>query len=243
MNDSGTDYIHRTRDWTVRNMVATYLSLCARFRKTYENLSKPEDFPHETLSDLAEMLFTLKEDAKLIYKPIVRTSSVRKQKDHRIKPDKSESDFLVIIGRLYHKLVVTRELKYLFDNYDALSRHFMDSKNELVHNIETINSFLEKSLPSLLSFLRYNSNNIKLLSFLIEIDPRMKMCLGIRGPELFRSILNDDNIHEKYILAGKYFFESGWYDDSRNILKKVLRKDPKNEQALAILDKLENISL
>ncbi|MCA9735973.1 hypothetical protein KC799_27800, partial [candidate division KSB1 bacterium] len=63
MSDSSTEFIYRTRDWTVRNMVATYLAVCERFRKTYEKLDKPESFPHNSLSDLAEMLFTLKEDA------------------------------------------------------------------------------------------------------------------------------------------------------------------------------------
>ncbi|KAA3619260.1 MAG: hypothetical protein DWQ05_00650 [Calditrichaeota bacterium] len=219
-------------------MVATYINVCEEFKQAYQSIDKPEDLPHKTLSTLADMLFDLKEHSKLIYKPFVKSSSMRKAIDHRFKPDTAEVDFLILIGLLYHKMVVTRELKYLYDHYDAVAQNFTDSKDDLLVNIHNILTLLKKSLPALLSFLRFNSGNITLLAFLISVSTKMKKCIGIRGPELIRSILGDENIEEKYLLAGEYFLESGWFDESEKVIKRVLRKDPGNEHAQNILEKL-----
>ncbi len=235
---SGKDFIHRTREWTVRNMVATYISVCEEFRKTYDQCENPEDFPHKKLSELADMLFSLKENSKLIYKPFVKSSNRRKQTDHRFTPDKAEVDFLVIIGLLYHKMVISRELKYLYVHYDAFSRNYTDTKAELLHNIQNIMLYLEKSMPSLLDYIKYNAANVTLLVFLIDISTKMKKCFGVRGSELLQSVLNDDRLEEKYLLAGKYYFESGRYTESEKLTRKVLRKQPANKDALAMLAQL-----
>ena len=238
-HDFGKDYVRRTKDWTIRHIVATYLSVSEDFLQEYAQLENKSEFSHRLLSKLSDSLYDLKEEIKLIYQPFVVSQNGAKNNDPRFEPTDMEVDFLVNIGLLFHKMVVCREIKYLLDNYNRLSRKYPESADELVLNLGSIFKILSENKTALIRYLKFHSNNITLLAFLLSNTARMKRCVNIQGMELIRRIITVDKLQSMYIEASKYLIESGQFQEARKILRKTKTGGLKNSAVKILLEKAE----
>ena len=234
---NGGTYIQRTRDWAVRNMVSLYLEAVETFREHYQAHPDKRKISHKGLSTVCDMLFYLKDQQEIIYEPVAATSGAKKKVDHshKLAPNPAETRFIVNVGLLFHMVLIAREMKFIHQHYNDAAAPRQEIGKDLEMSLEKVERLFTEGVDILIDFARVHSNNVMLQAFLIQNATRMNKAIGIRGPELIRLVIGRKNLEGTYFLAGKYFLESGWYDDARRMFTKVLRKNPKNADGLALL--------
>ncbi len=236
---NGGTYIQRTRDWSVRNMVSLYLEAVETFREHYRAVDDKRKISHKGLCTVCDMLFYLKDQQEIIYQPVDQTGKKKSANhNHKLEPNPAETRFIVNVGLLFHMVLIAREMKFIYQHYNDAAAPRQEIGKDLEMSLEKVERLFTEGVDILIDFAREHSNNVMLLAFLIQNASRMNKAIGIRGPELIRLVIGRKNLEGTYFLAGKYFLESGWYEDARRMFTKVLRKNPKNADALALLNEV-----
>lgn len=233
-----SEYLQQIKDWKIRKMVADYIEAAALFNETYSRLETPVDFPFEMLEEICNTFYGVKEDHHLIFKRIVGRGKPNKEDAHKIKPAKPEIDFIAVVGMLFHKVLVARELKYIHTHYDQLRIIASNAREELEQAIHGIHALLQEAVPVIIQLVKFHVSNVALLALFVERARRTRLALGISGLALLRRVMGEKKLEATYFLVGKYYLDSGWMDNAEKLFKKILRTNPKHTLARENLEKI-----
>lgn len=234
-----SEYLLSIKDWMIRKMAGEYIGVCEKFKKTYSSAKNKIDFPFDDLDDLCDILYEIKEDHHLIFKRVVGPEKIKEEDRHKIDPAQPEINFIANVGRLFHKMLVARELKYLHKHYDPLNNGDSDAASELEMQIEQINALIEAGIGVLVELMQLHSSNVLMLALIVENDRNLRKSIGMTGKELLKKVTGQPNPEATYYLTGRYYMEGGWYSRAQDMFKRILKANPKHAAARLALDEIK----
>jgi hypothetical protein len=232
-------YFQRVRNWKVRNMVMRYLDARERFMACRRIFRKDLSLSFEKLKEISDILFEIKEDHHLVFKRLSNPEKNKYEKSHKITPDEIETEFMNNIGLLFHKVMVTRELKYLMDHYVEESEAFQRSSDNLQYHLHRMDELFTRGIEIIKSLLARYKDNILLLTSLLEEPLRIKRHFGQGVAEFLEQFVDGRGLDEVYFLVGKYYSENGWPEKARHMFTLALKRNPSHPQAQTELMKLK----
>ncbi len=235
-------YFLRIRDWKVRNMVMMYLEAREKFMSSRRFPFRDISVSYERLREISDILFGLKEDYHLIFKRALDPEKGKYEKSHKITPDEVEAEFMNNIGLLFHKVMVTRELKYSMEHYVEDSRDFQRSKDNLQYQQEKIAELFEHGIEIIRNLLRRYKDNILMLSYLIEEPSKIRRHFGRDAFSLLHEYLDDQGLDEVCFKIGKYFLKNGWQEKASKMFKETLKHNPQHVNARRELSRVASLA-
>ncbi|MFQ5627604.1 MAG: hypothetical protein ACE5I1_02495 [bacterium] len=220
-------------------MAANYIVACEKFNTSYSKARPKIDFPFKDLDELCDVLFEIKEDHHLIFKRVVGPEKIKDEDKHKINPAQQEINFIANVGRLFHKMLVARELKYLHSHYDPLNNGDSDGASELEMQLKQIDNLFAEGVKVMVDLMQLHSANVLLLALLVENMNTMRRSIGIKGTDLLRKITGQNNPEATYFLTGKYYMEGGWYTRAEKLFRKILKTNPKHSAARVAMDEIK----
>lgn len=233
-----SDYLLTIKNWKIRRMVAGYLEASEQFHEAYSHAEPKIAFPFKSIEHICNILYELKEDHHTIFRRVVGPEKVKQEDRHKLKPGQADIDFIANVGRLFHKALVARELKYLHKHYDPL-RNNTTAAADLILQLQEIDKLFKDGVPVLVEFIRIHAANVLLLALLLEKPRTVRRTIGVYAPHLLRQITGQNNLLATYYLVGKYYLEGGWYQKAEKMLHKILRNNPKHAEARKALDEIK----
>jgi hypothetical protein len=237
-SNSVKPYFIRVRNWKIRNMVMMYMDAHDQFKTCRRMLRKNLSLSFEKLKDISDILFTIKEDHHLIFKRLVDPEKGKYEKSHKIMPNEIETEFMNNIGLLFHKVMVTRELKYLMENYVEDSEAFHRSSENLQYHLNRIDELFARGTEIIKTLLKRYNDNILLLSSLLEDPLRVKKHFGMDVNALLAEFADGRGVDDLYFQVGKYCSDNGWQDKAQKMLRETLARNPAHSKARSELEKL-----
>ncbi|MFQ5751060.1 MAG: tetratricopeptide repeat protein [bacterium] len=224
-------YLIRIKDWKIRNMVMLYLEAREKFKACRRMLRKGAFISFEKMREISDSLYEIKEDHHLLYKKLIEPKKKRFEKAHKFLPDEIETDFMNNIGLLFHKVMATRELKYVMEHYVEESETFQKTKDNLQYHLDKIDSLFDEGVEILKSMIGRYNDNILLLTFLLEDPTRTKKHFGEDAVEILERFVNGEGLDEVYYSVGQFYAKNGWKEKAKTMLKETLKRNPNHENA------------
>jgi hypothetical protein len=230
-------YLASVVDWKMRNMIEGYLRARQLFKSEQGGAKKPRLFAFQTLKEICDILYHVKEDQRLIFR---RSDEDRLNRNgnHKFIPAQVETAFLDNVGLLFHKVLVARELRYLLEHYAKDNEMWESHSVALQDNLEKIDKHFDEGVVWILDLMRAHADNVLLIIFLLENGAWVGKCLNMSRAQLLQQIIQEDNYEHAYLRAADYYEQSGWYDKTREVLQKVLKMNPQNAAAREILGRV-----
>lgn len=229
--DYVSDYLLGIKDWMVRKMAANYIIACENFKTTFAKAKPKIDFSFQKLDEICDILFEIKEDHHVVFKRVVGPEKVKGEDKHKIDPAQQEINFIANVGRLFHKMLVARELKYLHKHYDPLKNGDSGAATELDVQLKEIDDLFNHGVEVLVEFMQLHSSNVLLLALIVENQNTLRKSIGMTGSDLLKKVTGQNNPEATYYLTGKYYMDSGWFERAENMFKKILQSNPKHTEA------------
>ena len=236
---SANPYLVRIKDWKIRNMVMLYLDAREKFLTYRRMLKKGIFISFEKMREICDILYEIKEDHHLIFKRLVDPQKNRFERAPKFTPSKVETEFMNNIGLLFHKVMVTRELKYLMEHYIEESEAFQKSEENLQYHLSKINALFGEGIEILKNLVVLHKDNILLVTLLLEDPARTKKHFGQDAYEMLEKFANGKGLEEVYFSVGSYYARNGWSDNARKMLEEALRRNPKHLSALELLNTID----
>lgn len=193
----------------------------------------------QTLREICDILYQVKEDHHLLFRR-GSDDSLDRNDNHKFVPGPAESAFIDNVGLLFHKVMVARELRYLLQHYAKDNEMWENHVASLTDNLEKINRLFDEGVKLVVDLMRAYTNNVLLITFIVENDTWVCNCLNMRRAELLKELCQEDDCERAYLQVADYYAQSGWYDKAQTILKDVLRKNPQYEAARETLKRLSS---
>jgi hypothetical protein len=236
-------YYRRVKNWKVRNMVICYLSARTQFRKTFGGpkvrLQKIRGVSFETMREICDVLYEIKEDHHLIYKRLLDPKKQKFDDSHKFAPDEMVTAFMNNTGLLFHKVMVARELKYVIDHYLEGDDRFERNVELLQRQLDDINLLFDDGLEIIERLIQQNKENTLLLIMLLEKIKEMKKHFGKRTEDLILGFGNGGGKGEVYFRAGQYQSCCGRSKEARDMYKLALKYDRTHSGAKNALVELD----
>lgn len=224
-------YLRRIKDWKIRNMVMLYLEAREQFLACRKMLKKDFFLSFGKMREICDILYEIKEDHHLIFKRLVDPQKNRFEQAHKFMPNKIETEFMNNIGLLFHKVMVTRELKYVMEHYVEESDAFQKTKDNLQDQLNKIDELFDEGIEILKSLIARYKNNILLLTLLLENAARTKRHFGQNVAEILDPFTGGKGLDEVYYSVGKFYAANGWNAKATKMLKEALKRNPRHKDA------------
>ena len=235
------EYLLGIKNWMIRKMAGKYILACEKFKKNYASVKNKIDFPFDDLDDLSDILYEIKEDHHLVFKRVVGPDKIKNEDRHKIDPAQPEINFITNVGRLFHKTLVARELKYLHKHYDPLNNGDSDAAFELEQQIEQLKQLFDVGIEVLIELMQLHSSNVQMLALIVENDRNLRKSIGMTGQELLKRVTGQVNPEATYYLTGKYYMEGGWYARAEQMFKRILKANPKHAATRLAMDEIKMV--
>ena len=230
-------YIKSIKEWKIRETITGFLEAKAMFEKTYKR--KERDITYNNLKKICDLLFHAKEDNHLIFKKIINPRKRCFEEANKFTPNENELNFVNNTGLLFHKVMVSRELKYVLDFYNEDSLGYDETENSFQQNLIRIDLLFKQGIDIILKMLESHTNNIHLLIYIIENKEFCEKQFNKTLNDLIDLVINHKDLKYAYILSATYYFESGWNDKVKSMCKNILKIDPQNVEAKEMLSKIK----
>lgn len=152
-----------------------------------------------------------------------------------IKKNPNSVPALYLLGEIYFELTQLEKAK---DCIEKLMKLKDDNVNamKLLSKIYIINHWVSDAKDILLKAHGFQPDDREIVNMLYEIDPSI-----IQNDKKDNEEIKEDNIEEPPVSVGtitlaKLYFEQGFYNKSISILKKILKQDPMNQEAIALYE-------
>lgn len=235
MNESISPYIQSIRDWKVRDIIENYLKSLQIFKFFNYEFRNGRILSFKDLRKISEHLWDAKEGNYLIFKRITNPKKLKFEKAPKFIPNDDEIAFMNNVGLLFHRVMVARELKYILEFYDNDSEIFLESKNELKIVLSRILKLFEQGIELLKKVLKYQKNNIPLLTYFLENKAEVELILGSELSQILEPILGEQKIEQAYFQVGSFYYDSGWIEQANSMMNKVLEVNPAHLGAKELL--------
>ncbi len=182
-------------------------------------------------------LFRLKEMCHSLY---------RKSNDATYK----EKLYDMTVGYIFHEAMKLREnlyqIEYYRPNYVKDMEHLTEIEKKIIHEINSltmktkkrldegfkeIKRLLREMIAQLMDLIKLYKDSYLMPRFILENKKDLIMIYGKKGYEKLLNELYRDGKELLMFKAAKSYLESEFYDESRNLLKKVLFINKHNEMA------------
>ena len=229
MNEYTSPFVLKNQSWIIKNVLAHFLraaNLFAEIHKSFQS-SHESDVSFDKLKQLSEVLYTAKEQLRLIYRRTVYYDG-EEHDSGRYEPNSVEFSFINNIGVLFHKTTVARELKYMAEFYQTDSEDYHQLRSNLVDYVKKLDLFFERGKECALPFMKGFSRDSVILAFLLENEHYFKSTLGKNIPEILNYFEPDQGIEDFYIIVIDFFLESGWPERAKKMIKHAKSINPQN---------------
>lgn len=237
-------YYRRVKDWKVRNMVECYLSARALFRKTFggpkARLQKIRGVSFDTMKEICDVLYEIKEDHHLIYRRLLDPKKHKFDDSHKFIPDETVTAFMNNSGLLFHKVMVARELRYVIDHYVEGDDRCERNVELLQRQLDDINLLFDEGVEIIEQLIKENKENTLLLTMLLKNNKEMKKHFGKRMEALLLGFGNGHGKAEVYFRAGQYHDRCGRSKEARDMYKQALKSHRGHTGAKKALDAIAN---
>ncbi len=225
-----SSFVRMNKTWYLRKAIADYARAKNMFYHYDRSYLAGRDVTFDHLKKLSELLFVIKEDFHLIFKRVIDPKTRQFEDSMRSTPTLLEIEWINNVGLLFHKALVTREIKYVMQQYATDSEDYGElqlSFNSYWGKLKNLFNEGTEILRTLL--IDYSTNDI-VLSYLFENDDYIQDTLGVDIKRLLQDSAQR-SLDDAYVRAGKYCLKSGWSDRARRLLSEALRVNCENEQA------------
>lgn len=230
-------YIRERKSWSIKNVLSNYfkaINLTTDINREYQS---GKDVPFERLRQLSEILFDCKEELHLIYKRLVDPRKGIFEDADKYMPNNAEINFIHNVGLLFHKAMVARELKYMLEYYETdIDEEYYDLKHSLDDNIHRLVLLIEKGVSLIPAFLANYSDDVVVLSYLLEHKRYVKSVMGMDVETILSQHKKSVPLQNYYIKVAQYFLKSGWNERAKKVLYEALKKEPKNKAIRELLE-------
>ncbi len=231
-------YLAAIKSWKIRNMVEGYFAAWQIFHKHHRAKSAERyAFSFETLNKISDVLYEVKEDHHLLFRRPER--AVQRHEQHKLVPTYSETIFIDHVGLLFHKAMVAKELRYILERYAHDERNWSVHFTELQDNLQRMETLFMEGVELLGSLVRNEPDNVLLLAYLIEHRRTVAKCFGIRPNEVLSKLVAKEVQPQAYYLVARFYYESGWYERAKEILRKALDKNKTDTAVLMLFEQIE----
>ena len=231
-------YLAAIKPWKIRNMVEGYLTAWEVFHKYHRTKSSERHaLSFETLNKISDILYEVKEDHHLLFRRPER--ALQRHEQHKLVPTYSETTLIDHVGLLFHKAMVAKELRYILERYAHDERNWALHFKELQENLERMETLFMEGLELVGSLARNDTENVLLFAYLIEHRRTVAKCFGIRPNEVVSKLVAKANQAQVYYLVARYYYESGWYERAKEVLRKALEKNKNEAAVLNLFEQIE----
>jgi len=228
-------YLTAIKDWKIRNMVAGYVEARMLFKSFRFDPKSKRVIPFEDLRRICDILFETKEDHHLLFR---RPEERGRNGDLRkFEPNAAEQEFLNNVGLLFHRVLVARELRYVIERYPAGDAAQQTTFDSLRENLEKIDRLFDEGVATTVSLIQSHGENVLLISYILEDNYRLSKVLQVRADDLLLKMTGKPTTEKAYMMAARYYVESGWYDKAGDMLKRALKGNPDNIEAKQLLER------
>ncbi len=231
-------YLAAIKPWKIRNMVEGYLAAWQIFHKHHRTKSAERyALSFETLNKISATLYDVKEDHHLLFRRPER--ALQRHEQHKLVPTYSETTLIDHVGLLFHKAMVAKELRYILERYAHDERNWALHFKELQENLERMETLFMEGLELVGSLVRNDAENVLLLAYLIEHRRTVAKCFGIRPNEVVTKLVVKTKQAHVYYSVAQYYYESGWYERAKEVLRKALDKNKNDAATLKLFEQIE----
>jgi len=229
-------YIRSIKEWKIREVITGFLEAKALFE---EHITNDDGFvPFNILKDVCNILYDTKENHHLIYKKIIDPQKRSFEHANKFTPNEQDIAFMNNIGLLFHKVMVARELTYIFDIYQEDSVSYQDTRASLERNLHRIAQLFQQGIEIQLNMLKTHTNNIHLITYILENEEFCTQQFNTDLQSLLQILTKKTSSAEAYLMTVEYYMQSGWFDKAKNICEKMLHIEPNNPRAMEFLTQL-----
>ncbi|MFQ5648311.1 MAG: hypothetical protein ACE5IY_00050 [bacterium] len=224
-------YLKRIKKWKIRNMIMLYLEGRDRFKKYNRMVKRGTFLSFAKLRELCDILYEAKEEHHQLYKRLQDPRKSRFEKANKFVPDEIELEFMNNIGLLFHKLLVARELKYVIEHYVEESETFQKNSENLKNQLELIDVLFDEGIKILESLITRNTDNVLLLTLLLENPEMTKRHFGKNAVQLVEHFGSGTGLDDLYFSVGQYYVACGREEKAKKMFKSALKNNAKHKLA------------
>ena len=228
-------YLASIKDWKIRNMIAGYIEARMLFKSFRLDAKNKRLIPVDDLRRIGDILEEAREHHHLLFHEPEDKNGYRGVA--KLQPGVAERDFLSNVGLLFHRVLVARELRYVVEHYPSAEAGPDTSFDSLKENLENIDRLFDEGVQCVINLIQAHRDNALLITYLIEDSFRMSRVLQVNGDDLLSKMTEMPTSEKAYMMAARYYLESGWYDKSTDMLKRALKLNPENAEARQLLDR------
>lgn len=239
MSDRVSPYIAKIRTWKVRDIIENYVNALHIFKLYNQEFGNGNDVSFKDLRRISDCLWTAKDGNYQLYRRITNPRQRKFEKARKFTPNEDQIAFMNNVGLLFHKVFVARELKYVLEHYEEDSEEYQETLTELVKILRRIQYLFSQGTDLLLKILEYQSDNIPLLTYLLENKSVIEQATCQKIETVLTHLLGDHSLEEAYYQVGKFYFESGWVERAQSMLQDALVIHPSHASVKKLLKKCE----
>ena len=229
MDNAPSPYVLKSKSWIIKNVLSNYFKAYNLNADIYREHHSKTDVQFEKMRQLSDILFDAKEDLYLIYRRLLDPKRNLFERAEKFTPNEVEIKFINIVGILFHKSMVTRELEYMLEYYKTENDPDHDDiKRSLDDNVERLQTLFEKGLALIRGFLENHKDDAVVLSFLLENGRYIEAIIGTSVHSLFQELGHIDRPVDFYMNVADYFRDSGWDDKAKKVLLDAMEIEPEN---------------
>jgi hypothetical protein len=239
MSERVSPYIVNIRTWKIRDIIENYIHALHIFKLFNQEFVNGNDVSFKDLRRISDCLWTAKDGNYQLYRRIVNPKRRKFEKARKFIPNENQIAFMNNVGLLFHKVFVARELKYVLEHYEENSEEYQETLNEFVKILRRIQYLFAQGTVLMLKILEYQSDNIPLLTFLLESQTLLEQATSQKIEAILAHLLGENCLEKAYFQVGKFYFESGWVERARLLLIDALKIQPNHAQVKKLLKKCE----
>jgi hypothetical protein len=229
------NYLTTIKDWKIRNMVHGYIEARMLFKSFRLDAKSKRIIPSEELHKICDILFDVKQIYQLLYR--LPDDPPASRGVAKIPPKAPETEFFNNLGLLFHKVLMTRELRYINENYPTAQTAQQNGFDTVKESLEQIDKLFDDGVQCVMNLIQAHRENPLLIAYLFEDSYRIGKVLGTDCDALLMGMTEKPTTELACMMTARYYIESGWYEKASEMLKRALKVNPANDFVKQLLDR------
>jgi hypothetical protein len=235
-----SSFVRANKPWLIRKAISNYF----RASNAFSNLDRERSNGHlvrfESLKNLSDILFDIKEDMYLIFRRLVNPKKRIFEDANKYTPSQFETEFINNVGLLFHKTMIVRELEYVMEHYTEEDEELKAAENDFNIHWLRMKVLFNNGIEIIKRMLEQYKDNLVVISYFLENDRYVEDVLKENIHDLLSRLYGEDNYTHAYIDVGEYCIKRGWNDKAKKILGDALSLDPENDCARQLIRTVNN---
>jgi len=229
------NYLTTIKDWKIRNMIAGYIEARMLFKSFRLDAKSKRIIPSEVLHKICDILYDVKQQYQLLFR--LPDDPVAARGVAKLQPRPAENEFVNNVDLLFHKVLMTRELRFMIENYPAAQPAPHNGFDTVKESLEQIDRLFDDGVHRVINLIQAHRDNPLLIAYLFEDAYRIGKVLGTNCDELLQQMTDKPTTETACMLTARYYIEGGWYEKATEMLKRALKLNPANHDAKQLLER------